>query len=124
MHRFPRRGTAVLLSAIACVLAAPTAGVAACRDSVSSASTFRRGGPFKATFNACSAGTVRVGLVALEDAHRGNLALRRTVVVDAPGPGVARTTIGSLATGRYRLVLITAAGKHVRGHVVRILRHA
>ena len=43
---------------------------------------------------------------------------------DTPGPGVARSTIGALQTGRYRLVMLTPSGRHVRGHVVRIVRPA
>jgi flavoprotein len=121
MNRFSRCLAVILLSGAACVAAAPTAG-AACTDSVTSKSRFTRGGSFSATYNVCKAGKVVVGLVALEDAHKGNLALRRTVNVTEPGKGVATSTIGALATGRYRLVLIAPSGRHVRGHVVRVVQ--
>lgn len=57
------------------------------------------------------AGRVRIGLVALDDAHRGNLVLRKTLTLGRAGSGTVPLVIGALQTGRYRLVLIDAAGR-------------
>lgn len=62
-------------------------------------------------YTVCTAGRVRMGLVALEDAHRGNLVLRKTITLDRAESDTIALVIGALQTGRYRLVLIDARGR-------------
>lgn len=117
--------SAALLSTLCAAVpaAAPASASAACTARVASTkTTYVRGSAFTADFTVCQAGTLRVGIVPLQNADRGNIALRRTVKVDKPGSGVATLTLGALPVGRYRVVLITPAGKHVHaGHTIRIV---
>src|SRR4051812_8011015 len=109
----------VAIAAAFCACAAVNASAVAakppCRSKISSASEVERGAALKMSYTVCSAGRFRMGLIALEDAHRGNLVLRRTVTVQHAGSGTASLTIGALQTGRYRLVIINQAGDVVRG---------
>ena len=120
-----RTFAALLLIGMTGALTAPAAAqeqAGSCTPRISSAGRVERGDLLQMRYTACAAGRIRMGLVALEDAHRGKLVLRKTITLDRAGSGTAALVIGALQTGRYRLVLIDAGGRVWRAsHEVRVV---
>jgi hypothetical protein len=85
----------------------PRHAPAPCRDQVASPSTVQRGEILGIAVRACQVRTLRVGLVALDGAHRGNIALRRTFTPESPDVLPTTITIGAVQAGKYRLVLLS-----------------
>lgn len=77
-----------------------------CRYQVASRGTVLRGDTLGIAVRACRVRALRVGLVALDGAHRGNIALRHTFTPGHAGVLPTAITIGSLQAGEYRLVLL------------------
>jgi hypothetical protein len=85
-----------------------------CRYQVASPVTVLRGDTLGIAVRACRVRTLRVGLVALDGAHRGNIALRRTFTPEHAGVLPTAITIGALQTGTYRLVLLSGHARLAR----------
>ena len=78
-----------------------------CRYQVASPVSVLRGDTLGIAVRACRVRTLRVALVALDGAHRGNIALRRTFTPEHAGVLPTAITIGALQIGTYRLVLLS-----------------
>lgn len=93
-----------------------------CRYQVASPVTVLRGDTLGIAVRACRVRTLRVGLVALDGAHRGNIALRRTFTPEHAGVLPTAITIGALQTGTYRLVLLSGHKRLARAARLVVVR--
>jgi hypothetical protein len=100
----------------------PASAPGPCRYQVASQATVLRGATLGIAVRACRVRTLRVGLVALDGAHRGNIALRHTFTPDRPGVVPTSITIGAVQAGRYRLVLLGGRQRLARARTTLTVR--
>jgi len=93
-----------------------------CRYQVASPATVLRGDTLGIAVRACRVRTLRVGLVALVGAHRGNIALRHTFTPEHAGVVPTAITIGALQAGKYRLVLLGGTQRLARAPKTVVVR--
>ena len=93
-----------------------------CRYQLASPATVLRGDTPGIAVRACRVRTLRVGLVALDGAHRGNIALRHTFTPEHAEVVPTAITVGALQAGRYRLVLLGGRERLARAKVVVVRR--
>jgi hypothetical protein len=93
-----------------------------CRYQVASKATVLRGDALGIAVRACRVRTLRVGLVALDGAHRGNIALRHTFTPGQAGVVPTAITVGALQAGKYRLVLLGGRERLARANTIVLVR--
>lgn len=97
----------------------------ACTPSLArAAKTVRRGAKLKVAYRACAKGRYRFALLRIDGPKHGRGGGRHhDATIRATGNRTTKLTIGRLARGRYRLVMVLPSGKHVRAtRSVRVLQ--